>query len=362
MDKVKFLRGIFFSLLLALANLVDPGSALAQDLNVATVDRPPFSMDEDGARTGFSIELWQAVATQIKRTATFTPETKFSDMLGKVARAEADAAVANISITAEREEVLDFSHTIFESGLQIMVPATTVGNSVNGVLLSALFSRDLMIFIAIAFLMIFCGGMLMWQFERRAQPYFDRPASEAMFPSFWWALNLLVNGGFEERVPRTFFGRIFGVMLVLSSLFIVSVFVAKITAVLTVDAIQGSVNSVNDLYGKNVATIDGSTSASYLDARSLDFSVYPDLDTLITAFEAGGIDAVVFDAPILAYYTNARGKDKGQMVGSAFRREAYGFALPAGSPLLEPVNRSLLTLREDGTYDRLYRKYFGMQN
>lgn len=196
-------------------------------------------------------------------------------------------------------------------------------------------------------------------FERGKQPYFDRSASEAMFPSFWWALNLVVNGGFEERVPRSFFGRIFGVLLVLSSLFIVSIFVANITAVLTVDAIQGSVNSLNDLYGKRVATIRGSTSADYLEARDIEYDGYDNLDELLARFESGDADAVVFDAPILAYYTNGRGRDEGVMVGVPFRREAYGFALPTGSPLLEPVNRALLHLREDGTYDRIYRKYFG---
>jgi polar amino acid transport system substrate-binding protein len=50
------------------------------------------------------------------------------------------------------------------------------------------------------------------------------------------------------------------------------------------------------------------------------------------------------------------------LVGSPFRRESYGFALPSDSPLVEPVNRSLLKLRENGTYDRIYRRYFGVQN
>jgi polar amino acid transport system substrate-binding protein len=229
-------------------------------------------------------------------------------------------------------------------------------------LINALISRDVAMFIGLAFLTLFGGGMLMWAMERRAQPYFDRPAREAMFPSFWWALNLVVNGGFEERVPRTFFGRIFAVLLVISSLFIVSIFVAKITAVMTVDAIQGSVNSVNDLYGKRVATIQGSTSERFLLDRDLDIETYADLDSLLRDFEGGNVEAVVFDAPVLAFYVNNQGSGDAMLVGSPFRRESYGFALPSNSPLVEPVNRSLLKLRENGTYDRIYRRYFGAQN
>ncbi|NHX27612.1 transporter substrate-binding domain-containing protein, partial [Escherichia coli] len=215
---------------------VGSGMAVAQETTIATVERPPFSTVVDGAQSGFSIELWEAVAKEVGASSTYRRHDSFAAMLGDVGEGAADIAVANISITAEREKVLDFSHAIFQSGLQIMVPQ---GNQTS-VIWQALKSPDLMLAVLIAFLMLFGGGMLMWALERRSQPYFDRPASEALFPSFWWALNLVVNGGFEERVPRTFLGRIFGVMLVLSSLFLVSIFVAKITAMMTVNAIQGS--------------------------------------------------------------------------------------------------------------------------
>lgn len=324
-------------------------------LSVVTVERPPFATNASGSFGGFSIDLWNAVAEDLGLQSEFHQVDAFGEMLREIREGESDVAVANISITAERELVLDFSHAIFESGLQIVVPK----GADDSMLLKALLSKDVLYAILAAFLLLFGGGMLMWALERRAQPYFQRSARDAMFPSFWWALNLVVNGGFEERVPQTFFGRIFAVMLVISSLFIVSIFVANITAVMTVGAIQGSINSVNDLYGKRVATIEGSTSAEFLAARDVDFDGYPDLQSLLGAFEAEDADAMVFDAPIMAFYVNNRGKDYGQLVGSTFRRESYGFALPSGSEYLEPVNRSLLRLRENGTYDRLHRKYFG---
>jgi len=202
--------------------------------------------------------------------------------------------------------------------------------------------------------------MLMWRFERGGgQPYFQGDAKEKAFPAFWWALNLVVNGGFEERIPHSPLGRVFGTILVLSSLFIVSIFVANITAAMTVQAIQSSVQSVNDLYGKRVATIFGSTASTFLDDRDIVHQKFTDLEELLRAFEEGGIDAVVFDAPILSYYVNTDGRDFGEMVGPIFLRENYGFVLPSDSPLREPINRILLRFREDGTYDNLVAKWFG---
>ena len=344
-------------LILAIALLATTAVGLrAQELRVATVTRPPFSLEEHGAQTGYSLDLWAALMEALDRDYEVVRVEAFAQMLAMVQLREVDAAVANISITAGREAVLDFSQPIFEGGLQIMVPAE---GSKGSPLVQALFNRDLMIAIVLAFAALLAVGMLMWRFERRAQPYFDHDARGAMFPAFWWALNLVVNGGFEERMPRTPMGRLFGVTLVVSSLFIVSVFVAHITAAMTIEAIQGSVNSVNDLYGKRIGTTEGSTASTFLQRRDLSPEEFGDLDALIRAFEQGDLDAVIFDAPILAHYVNTSGAGIGQLVGPVFLRENYGIALQSGSDLAEPLNRALLSLREDGTIEQLRLKWFG---
>ncbi|MGB0798895.1 MAG: transporter substrate-binding domain-containing protein [Planktomarina sp.] len=329
--------------------------AQSDPLKIVTVTRPPFSMVENGKETGFSLDLWAAVAKELNVSYEITRVDGFADMLMAVETGAADGAIANISITSAREGVMDFTQPIYESGLQIMVPDDGRGTSV----LSILLRRDLLLAIVGAFALLFGGGMIMWALERKHQDYFNHSASDAMFPSFWWALNLVVNGGFEQLAPRSFLGRIFGTLMVVSSLFIVSIFVAKITATLTVDAIQNNVGGINDLYDKRVGTIENSTAANYMDKRDLRFTTYTGLDDLIANFENGELDAVVFDAPILGYYVNTRGKGDAEMVGSVFLSENYGMALQSGSDLAEPINRALLTLRETGKYDALLTKWFG---
>lgn len=336
------------------------GNALAaQVVDVNTVTRPPFSMIENGRETGFAIELLQEIAHRQGWDLAVHRKDTFAEMLTGVRDAEVDLAAANISITSAREAEMDFSQPVFESGLQILVQAADVREPS---LMKALLSWDLALAIGLAFLLLLVGGMFMWALERRAQPYFDRPLKEAWFPSFWWALNLVVNGGFEERVPRTAIGRMFGVMLVLSSLFIVSIFVAKITAVMTVDAISGSISSVNDLYGKRTGTIEGSTAAGFLQRRDIDYQGFETLDEMLAAFEAGDIRVVVFDAPVLNYYVQHGGSEYGRTIGSVFLREYYGFVFPQGSELTEQANRSLLEMQEDGSYEALYRSWFGRLN
>ncbi|MGH1463914.1 MAG: transporter substrate-binding domain-containing protein [Cognatishimia sp.] len=348
---------LFGAFLLWISVLTSYG--VAQTVNVGTITRAPFSYEQDASNQGFSIELWGEIANSLQTEFEFTRFEAFSDMLSAVETGAVDLAIANISITAAREQRMDFSHPIFESGLQVMIPSDA---SQSSSLWAVLLSQDLLLAILLAFALLFGGGMLMWIFERRAQPYFDRTAGEAMFPSFWWALNLVVNGGFEERVPRTFFGRIFGVLLVLSSLFIVSVFVARITAAMTIEAINHNVNTVNDLYGKRVGTLHGSTAAAYLDGRDLSYRSFDDLKDMTDAFEALELEAVIFDAPVLAYYAKHKGQGLADLTGPIFLRENYGIALPSGSPLIEPINQKLLEMREDGSYDALHAKWFGSLN
>jgi len=52
----------------------------------------------------------------------FEPNERFGDMLASVRAERVDGAIANISITADRERAMDFSQPIFGSGIQILLP------------------------------------------------------------------------------------------------------------------------------------------------------------------------------------------------------------------------------------------------
>ena len=166
---------------LTLLSLTVPAAAQSDDpLVFATVHRPPFADTEGDQITGFSIDLMRAIADQIGHEVMFEPNTRFGDMLSAVRSERVDGAIANISITAERERTMDFSQPIFGSGIKIMIP-----NEGSGASIFSLFTWDIALVVLRGLALLFFGGLLMWLFERRVQPYFDKPAREALFPSFW---------------------------------------------------------------------------------------------------------------------------------------------------------------------------------
>jgi len=77
--------------------------------------------------------------------------------------------------------------------------------------------------------------------------------------------------------------------------------------------------------------------------------------------ESGGVDAVVADNGVVIHYVanNPGGKFK-TVADAEFVPEQYGIALKKGnSELLEKVNQGLAAIKADGTYDKIYAKYFG---
>ena len=327
----------------------------AAPLKIITIERRPFAFLSDQKLTGFSIDLWRLVAKELGRETEFAIAKTFPEMLKTIETGDADAAIANISITSDREARMDFSQPIFDSGLQILVREGAGQVS----LMSTVLSWEILGWVIIALVLLVAAANIMWFFERRAQAYFEYPYREGLWRSFWWALNVIVNGGFEERVPQSRGGRVFAVMLVIASLFVVSIFVAKITAALTVGELRTQIQSYDDLYGKKIGTTSGSTSAAFLESRSIRFRPYSEITSMFAALESGALDAVVHDAPIVAYFAATDGRGRVQTAGKIFRPEKYGIALPQNSELVEPINRVLLRIREEGIYDTLIEKWFG---
>lgn len=346
---------IRFLCLLLVVCLAGPVSAQQETLEIATIARTPFAFENADGWTGFSIDLWRVIAEELGRDSVFTSTANFTELLGTVREGgTADAAIANISITFEREELFDFSQPIFDSGLIVLAP-TSSGSGIFGVL----FSYDLLIWLGGAFILLFVAANMIYLFERRTNPEFQHAYGRGLGEGLWWALNALLNAGFEIHTPFSRAGRLLAFALILMGLFVVGAFVAQITAALTVERLNAQVSGIEDLYDKRVGTTEHSTASNYMTARALRHKTYGNIEQMFAALESGALDAVVHDAPILSYYASTAGRGRFATVGRVFSPEKYGIALPSGSPLREPINRALLRLRENGTYQSLVEKWFG---
>lgn len=129
---------------------------------------------------------------------------------------------------------------------------------------------------------------------------------------------------------------------------------------LMVRADEKGISGVEDLGDKVVATKLGTTSADYAKGiETKDVSLFPNIDGAYMELRTGGADAVIFDKPAILYYIKTTGKGAVKTVGPLYEGQPYGIAFPQGSDLREPVSITILKFMEDGTYDEIYRKWFG---
>ena len=84
-------------------------------------------------------------------------------------------------------------------------------------------------------------------------------------------------------------------------------------------------------------------------------------NTIQLAFEdleTGRIDAIINDYPVNAYMSKKMGKT--EVAQKIITREKYGIGVKKGNNQLRlAVNEELKKLKEDGTYDSIYKKWFG---
>ena len=87
------------------------------------------------------------------------------------------------------------------------------------------------------------------------------------------------------------------------------------------------------------------------------------LIVLVLGLVAGGTaraeDAMVYDAPILRYTAKHDLGGAVTVLPNVFDHQDYGFALPDGSPLREPINRALLKELASDRWQELLVRYLG---
>jgi polar amino acid transport system substrate-binding protein len=330
-----------------------PAALPATEISVATRVLAPFIMEEGEQFSGFSTDLWRAIAAQLGIKSRFNAYARLPDLLEGVRTGKDALGIAAISITSQREKTFEFSQPMFRAGLAIMVPSTSQRLDVTGVL----FSPEMLKVVGIFLLVLLIPAHLIWLLARGRDE--GLPISRSYFPGivdaiFWCAESM---GGAAQAHPKRTIARLVAIIWIYSGLVFIAYFTAYATTTLTMQSLKSDINGPKDLAGKPVAVVQGSTSAQFaagIKARLVNFT---DFQSAAAAMLGGKADAVLYDAPVILYYV--KNEPRALMAGSTFRPENYGIIFPIGSPLRRPVNEALLTLFENGTYESLYKKWFG---
>lgn len=316
--------------------------------------------------SGFDVDLWEEVAAIIGREYVFR-EVPFPTMLSDVEQGKVDVALGGISVTEKREKKLDFSYPYFKSGLMILAESAkrdSLGSSVARAIYQLVFSWNfLKVLMGLGFVVLTLGTILKIIEELFADNPTIRPGLPGVIDGAWCIWAQMTTMGFGDIVPKNMCGRMLSLPSYVIGAIMLATIVSTISSVVMVDAIkkdQAVINGPRDLFGKNVTTVNGTTSIQFLERYDAKVIEAADVDKAIAKFLNGEADALVFDSPVIMYFVNNYKGDKPiAAVEKVFDEQDYAFALPQGSKLREEVNRAILEVIENGKYQQIYQKWFG---
>jgi polar amino acid transport system substrate-binding protein len=354
------------ALLLALAATVlvtitpchGAGDEGPKTLRVAVKPIAPFVYAESLAPRGFSIDLWHEIARILHVDTEFVMNGTVQDLLAMAEQHRVDVAIAAVTINADRESRVDFSHPYYRSGLRIAVPVRSGPTLLATV--GRFASADLLAMFGMLIGLALVAAHLLWFIERGVNPEcFPSDYLTGVGEALWWSVAVIITGGCENKSPVCLLGRLVAVVWMLGSIVLVAAFTATLSSQMTAESVAGAIAGPASLPGRTVATVEGTHAER--DLRELRAIVhgYRDIAAAIASVQDGKADAVVYDAPVLSHEIKKNPRSPVRLVGPVFEHQDYGIALPPGSPHRKSINQALLTLSENGTLAELNDRWFG---
>lgn len=326
---------------------------------MATKPIEPFVLVDDDELRGYSIDLWAEIASELDLVTEFVVLDTVEEILVEAELGRSDVALAAISMTPERESVIDFTHPYFDAGLQVAARPTSDPGAWDSVV-DVLASRTVIGLVLALLLLTAVVSHVVWWGERRHNPEFPSDYRSGIGEALWWSSVSLVTGGEAVKTIRRPLSRLMALLWMVTGLFLIAFVTAQAASSLTLNELQGDIEGIDDLAGRPVVTVEGTVAESFLRQANLGVTPVSDLDTALEQVVDGSADAVVFDSPVLAYRLDTDYAARLELVGPLFSPDPYGIALTEGSELREPINEVLLRLARDGTLDALHSKWLGI--
>jgi len=323
----------------------------------------PFAILTGEEPTGASIDFWQQIALKLNVEYEFVECTGVADKLKRLKEGRIDIAIGGITITKEREEIFDFTHAQFRTGLDILILRSENHSAIS--FISHLFTKNKLMVLAGVLLLVVIAGHIIWLVERsskRTTTSFHQKYFPGVFEGMYWALVTASTVGYGDKVPKRWVGRILTGFLIILFLPIFGYFIAQLSSDLTLRNLKHHITGPEDLVGRQVAVVRGTTSQEYMEKQRSYIYAFDNVKNAYAALLAETVAAVVYDAPNLLYYANGEGKGKVMVVGKIFAPQDYAMALPQGSRWREKINRAILALMESGETRHIRSKWFGSED
>ncbi|XP_071746528.1 glutamate receptor ionotropic, kainate 2 isoform X2 [Lepeophtheirus salmonis] len=408
-------------------------------LIITTILTEPYSMYKENSEAltgnarfeGYNVDLIDEISKILGFNYSFhmvedgtygsyDEKTKtWSGMIGELLSQKADLAVADLTITYEREQGVDFTMPFMNLGVTILFKKPKAKDPYLFSFLSPL-ALDVWIYMMTAYLAVSLLLFILarispyetsgvvndvyWRNDEkgsrlaRPDPIYetlfsgcgrpvrtigtqveDRREQEknsgdtfTLLNSFWFMIASLLQQG-TDLLPRAVSTRMVAGMWWFFTLIMISSYTANLAAFLTVERMDSPIESAEDLAKQNTISYGslraGSTAAFFRDSKIPTYSrmwVFMDSDDKnFVKSNSAGVERVIKENGKYAFlmesttveYIVERKCDLTQ-IGGLLDSKGYGIALPPNSPFRTPISSAILQLQEGGKLHMLKEKWW----
>ncbi|XP_030592772.1 glutamate receptor ionotropic, delta-2 [Archocentrus centrarchus] len=363
-------------------------------LRVVTVLEEPFVMVSENVLgkpkkyQGFSIDVLDALSNYLgfkyeiyvapdHKYGSLQPDGQWNGLMGELVFKRADVGLSALTITPERESVVDFTtrYMDYSVGVLLRKAERTVD------MFACLAPFDLSLWACIAGTVLLVGilvYLLNWLNPPRLP--MGSVSSTTLYNSMWFVYGSFVQQGGEVPYTTLATRMMMGVWWMFA-LIVISSYTANLAAFLTITRIENSIQSLQDL-SKQTELPYGTVldSAVYDQVRSKAMNpferdpMYSQMWRMIN--RTGGSDnnveeskegirkvkygrfGFVWDAAVLEYVANNDEDCSFYTVSNNAPDRGYGIAMQHGSPYRDIFSQRILELQQNGDMDILKLKWW----
>ncbi|CAF3177457.1 unnamed protein product [Rotaria sp. Silwood2] len=351
----------------------EPGFAGLEGINlrICIIESIPFTIrtniieQNQTKLNGYIPDLIELLQTRMGfiPNIIYPPANETYDGLVKaVANRVCDVAIGDITVTSKRREIVDFSTSIFDNSIRIIVRQTT---TVNVDLLSYLKPFSLNLWLILLICTVYAAILLCVLERQNNEALQNRSIISSGAMSMWYSIGTIMGYGADFHV-QTAAGRLLTVGLYLLSLVLVATYTANLASDLTISKSKNTISGIDDIKNGKIPfsrigiLIESSQEDYYLREISGGVRNYYPLKTqneLYSSLLNNLIDVSILDIGAVEYFTNNIYCNL-TLIGADFAPSSYGIAYPKQWLYGKDLDVIILSLRESGFLDDLKKKWF----
>ncbi|KAK3013527.1 hypothetical protein RJ639_010027 [Escallonia herrerae] len=308
---------------------------------------------------GFCIEVFEEVVRILERNYSFpydfiSFDGTYGELIDSVINKHFDAVVGDVTILANRSLYVEFTQPFAESGLSMLVPVKSEAHK------AWMFFKPLSLEMwVVTCALLSCTMLVVWFFEHQTKnPEFEGPWKDQLATSMWFIFSSLffahrekIQSNYTKVVVVAWF---FVVMVLTSS------YTASLSSMLTVQKLEPKLKDIDWLRRTNATVAcDGETFVLDYLQRVLRLN---NIKSVVNAqdypeeFDSGNIAAAFLELPYEKVFRQEY-CNRYTPTGPTYRFGGFGFVFQKGSPIAADVSEAILIMSEDGTLQRIEKKW-----